>query len=160
MDDELNLDLDEDQSKEIISRKDKKINSLSEKLGTTEKEKADLVKAKEDAEAKANALQKDADFFKGFSEVSSKYQGASEYQDKIREKVMAGYDVEDATISILAKEGKYQAAPAPEPKREMAAGGSAAIGITDSVEKPYNKMTRDEMRSQLLEMEQKGEFRL
>ena len=159
MDNELDLDLDGDKSQEIITRKDKRINSLSEKLGTTEKEKAELAKAKDEAEAKATAAQKDADFFKGFNQISSKYQGAGEYQDKIREKVMSGYDMEDAAISILAKEGKYQPL-APEVKREMAAGGSAAIGINQMADKPLEKMTRAELRSQLQELESKGEFRL
>ena len=159
MDDELNLDLEEDKSQEIISRKDKKINSLSEKLGLTEKEKVELAKAKEEAEAKALAAQKDADFFKGFNEISSKYQGSSEYQDQIREKVMSGYTMEDAAISILAKEGKFQPL-APSAQREMAAGGSAAIGINQQADKPIDRMTREELRSQLQELESKGEFKL
>lgn len=158
-DNELDLNLEGDKSQEIITRKDKKINSLSEKLGLTEKEKVDLAKAKEEAEAKANALQKEADFFKGFNKISTKYQGSSDYQDKIREKVMAGYDLEDATISILAKEGKFQP-PTPEPKREIAAGGSAAIGINQQADKPYQQMSRAELRAQLQELESKGEFKL
>jgi hypothetical protein len=159
MDDELDLNLEEDTSREIINRRDKKINSLSEKLGNTEKEKAELAKAKEEAEAKAQAAQKDADFFKGFNSISSKYQGAGEYQDQIREKVMSGYDMEDAAISILAKEGKYQPLQ-PEARREMAAGGSASIGINQQADKPLNSMSREEMRSQLQELESKGEFKL
>jgi hypothetical protein len=159
MTDELELDLGEDNSEEIINRKDKRIKSLSEKYESSEKEKAELAKAKEEAEAKATAAQKDADFFKGFSQVSSKYQGAGEYQDKIREKVMAGYDVEDAAISILAKEGKLQGAPTPTP-RDTAAGGSASMGITGGMEKSPDEMTQDERLATLKDMESKGELRL
>ena len=159
MDNDTELDLSEDNSKEIINRKDKKINSLSEKLGITDKEKADAIKAKEEADAKTLAAQKDADFYKGFNTISSKYQGASEYQDKIREKVMSGYDLEDAAISILAKEGKYQP-QAPVEQKEVAAGGSAATGINSQAEKPLNQRSKAELRAELQELESKGEFKL
>lgn len=157
MDEELTLDLGEDKSKEIISRKDKKIDSLSEKLGLTEKEKGELA-TKADAEAKARAeAEKERDFFKGFTQVSSKYQGAHEYQDKIWEKVKSGYELEDATISILAKEGKYT--PQPQPvEKEVAAGGSAATGITDNVDKRPGEMSKDELHSALKDLDAKGEL--
>lgn len=158
-DDELNLDLDETNSEEIINRKDKRIKSLSEKYEISEKEKADLAKAKEEAEAKAQAALKEADFFKGFNQVSTKYQGATEYQDKIREKVMAGYDVEDATVSVLNKEGKFIPTPPGEERQPIAAGGSASIGITDNLEKKPSEYTRAELKSALKELESKGEFK-
>lgn len=161
MDEELNLDLDleEDKSKEIISRKDKKINSLSEKLGLTEKEKAEAA-TKLETEGKARAeAEKERDFFKSFTGVASKYLGASEYQEKIWEKVKAGYDVEDAAIAVLNKEGKFTP-PAPVIEHETAAGGSAATGLNALADKPIEKLSREEMRSQLLELEQKGEFEL
>lgn len=157
MDNELDLDLNENNDEEIISRNKKKINSLSEKLGISEKEKSDLAKAKEDEALARQNAEKERDFFKGFSQVSSKYQGATEYQDQIWEKVKAGYDIEDAAVSILNKEGKLVTPP---PERESAAGGSASTGIIDLSDKPLKNMSRDELRSQLLEMESKGEFRL
>lgn len=158
-DEELNLDLDENNQEEIISRKDKRIKSLSEKYELSEKEKAELAKAKEEAEAKALAAQKEADFFKGFNQVSAKYQGASEYQDKIREKAALGLDVEEATLLVLAKEGKYT--PPVEPvAKESPIGGSASTGITDKGEKSYAEMSQAERLNLLKEMEAKGEFRL
>lgn len=160
MTDELDLDLDlGDNTEEIITRNKKKINSLSEKLGESEKEKADLAKAKEEAEAKANAATKDAEFFKGFNTISSKYQAASEYQDQIREKVMAGYELEDAAIAVLNREGKFTPALQAEQRQPLAAGGSASIGITDNVEKPFEKMSRSELKSALQEAESKGDFK-
>ncbi len=159
MDDELDLDLGDDKSKEIISRKDKKIDSLSEKLGNTEKEKALLAEEKQKETLARQTAEKERDFLKGFGKVSTKYPGASEFQDKILEKVNLGYDVEDATISILAKEGKYT--PSTQPLvRESAAGGSAATGIADPAEKKPEQMSRAELRSQLLDLESKGEFKL
>ena len=159
MADELDLELDENNNEEIISRKDKRIESLSEKYKLSEKEKAELETAKAEAEARAESAKKEADFFKGFNQVASKYPEASEYQDKILEKVNSGYAIEDATTSILIAEGKYKPI-APQIDKGSAAGGSAATGITDNVEKTPNNMSRDEMRSQLLEMEAKGEFKL
>lgn len=143
-------------NEELLSRKDKRIKSLSDKYELSEKEKGDLAKAKDEADAKVLAAQKDADFYKGFNTVASKYQGASEYQDKIREKVMAGYDVEDATVSVLNKEGKFVA---PKAERESAAGGSANTSQTVSDKTPQ-EMSQDERRAALLDMEAKGEFRL
>lgn len=158
MEDELDLDLNENNNEEIITRKDKKIKSLSEKFEMSEKEKADLAKAKEEAEAKANALQKEAEFFKGFNTVSSKYQGATEYQDAIREKVLAGYDIEDATVAILNREGKFTPT-APVEDRQPIGGGSASIGMANNSEKSYGEMNKSELRSALEETIAKGDFK-
>ncbi len=154
MADELELDLDTPTT-EDISRKDSRIKSLSEKVKTTSEERDTLAKAKAEAEAKAEQAQKDANFYKGFNTVSSKYEGSNEYQDKIREKVALGLDVEEATMLIMAKEGKYKPPVAPLVKTS-AAGGSASIGITDSVEKPYKEMAKADLRSALQELESKG----
>jgi chromosome condensin MukBEF ATPase and DNA-binding subunit MukB len=159
MADELELDLNEDNQEEIISRKDSRIKSLSDKVKTTSEERDALAKEKEELRSKAEAAQKDADFFKGFNTLSSKYQGATEYQEKIREKVMSGYDLEDATISILAKEGKYTP-PAPTMERESAAGGSAVTNMKGGDDKTPDKMSQAERLAALKEMESKGELDL
>lgn len=157
MDNENEFDLSENNSEEIINRKDKKIHSLSEKLGLTEKEKMEASsKAEAEAQARAEA-EKERDFFKGFNTLSSKYQGASDHQEQIWEKVKGGYELEDATIAILAKEGKYTSPVQPEARINIA-GGSASTGITDTIEKPLNQRSRDEMRGELLDLESKGEF--
>lgn len=160
MTDELDLDLDEDINREeIISRKDKKINSFAEKLRVSEEEKAKIAAEKEEAATKAEAAEKERDFFKGFNSLSTKYPGAAEYQDKIWEKVQSGYDAEDAAVAILAKEGRYT----PEsPKQDLVsgAGGSASTSIVDLGDKTPDKMSQDERRSLLQEMESRGEFSL
>lgn len=156
MDNELELDLNEDNSEEIISRNKKKINSLSEKLGLSEKEKEELAKAKAEAEAKAESAQKDADFYKNFNSVSSKYEGASEYQDKIREKTALGLDVEEATMLVMAKEGKYTP-PIQQVERQSQAGGSASMGINDSIERSPKEMSRADLLSSLKDLESQGQ---
>lgn len=155
MADELDLELEGSQE-EIISRKDNRIKNLSDKVKTTSEERDAKAKALEEAEAKATAAQKEADFFKNFNTVSQKFQGASEYQDKIREKAALGLSVEEATTLVMATEGKY-VAPAPVVERQSAAGGSASTGIADSAEKKPKEMTQAERLSQLQEIEARGE---
>jgi hypothetical protein len=158
MADELELDLETQDNEEIINRKDKRIKSLSEKYESSEKEKATLAEAKAKAEAELAEAKKDADFFKSFNQVSAKYQGAGEYQDKIREKANLGLDVEEATMLVLTKEGKYT--PPIQPiERNNPAGGSASTSIADQADKPFDKMSKDEMRSQIQDLESRGEFK-
>ncbi len=157
MENELEFDLDT--QNEEVTRTNNRIKSLSEKVKTASEERDALAKAKdEESSAKASA-EKERDFYKNFNTVSSKYQGAADYQDKILEKVNAGYDIEDATIAILAKEGKY----APEPVKEQRAplaGGSAGTGIVDIGDKKPSQMSRDELRQQLIEANERGEWTL
>lgn len=126
-------------------RAENRFKDLSEKVELTAKER-------DEANAKAEAAQKEVEFYKGFSKISSKYQDAGEYQDKIREKVLAGYDMEDAAISILAKAGKLNSV-APVAQRGSPAGGSASTAISSGDDKPVNEMTKAEKREKLLEWE-------
>ena len=157
MAEEETLDLNEDNQEEI-TRKDSRIKSLSDKVKTTSEERDALKTKAEEAEAKAVAAQKDAEFFKGFNTVSSKYAGSSEYQDKIREKVALGLDIEDATKLIMVNEGKY-VPPVVPVERESVAGGSATTSMPLG-DKTIEKMSQAELRSALVEAEAKGEFKL
>ncbi len=125
------------------TRPEMRLKDLSEKVETTAKER-------DEATAKALAAEKEVEFYKGFSKVSSKYEGAADYQDKILEKVNSGYDLEDATISVLAKAGKLQNAPT---ARQSPAGGSASTAIQAGDDKPVGEMTTAEKREKLLEYE-------
>ncbi len=125
------------------SRPENRFKDLSEKVETTAKER-------DEANAKAVAAEKEVEFYKGFSKVSSKYEGASDYQDKILEKVNSGYDLEDATISVLAKAGKLQNSLQ---ARQSPAGGSASTAIQAGDDKPVSEMTTAEKREKLLEYE-------
>lgn len=125
-------------------KKDNRFNDLANKVKDTAAER-------DAANAKAEAATKEAEFYKGFSKVSSKYEGASDYQDKILEKVNAGYDLEDATISVLAKAGKFQAPTTTQ--RESPTGGSATTTMNQGGEKSLSEMTHAEKREALLQGE-------
>jgi hypothetical protein len=160
MADDLDLDLDLVDDQDRVNKSEKRIKDLSEKVKTTAEERDAERKAKADEEAKRIAAEKDRDFFKDFSTSTAKYPGAAEYQDQIREKVLAGYDVEDATISILAREGRYTPqAPTPvAPPKDFPAGGSAVNTIRTGGEKSLGEMTRDEKLQALREAESKGDL--
>jgi phage shock protein A len=153
---EIDLDRYQQNAEEKLKVKNR-FEKLSEKviLTTKEKEEAEArAKAESDARLK---VEKERDFYKDFSQVSSKYPHAASYQDKILEKVNSGYSAEDAAISILAKEGKLQPitadtiAPSFNP-----AGGSASTAMTDSMDKNPAEMSRDELRKALMEQEKQG----
>lgn len=154
-DEELDLNLEED----INNKVEKRIKSLSEKVKLTSGERDELKKLNETLATDKDSISKERDFYKGFNQVSAKYPGANEYQDKILEKVNAGYDVEDATISILAKEGKYTPT-APKVETENVAGGSAATTMTGNDAKTPQEMSQDERSAALRELEAKGELSL
>lgn len=138
-----------------------KSNAVEERMKNLSKAKIDaeakaleMDKFRQEAEAKAIAAEKERDFFKGFSIQSSKYPGANDYQDKILEKFHSGYDIEDATISVLAKEGKLT----PQVQRQSPAGGSASNQISQGGSKTLSEMTREEKRQAILEAEAKGDI--
>ena len=154
-DNDLDLELEQDN----INKVEKRIKSLSEKVKLTSEERDEIKGLNEKLNSEKESMSKERDFYKGFNAISTKYQGASEYQDKIFEKVKAGYDVEDATISILAKEGKYTPTVAVA-ERERAAGGSASIGMTNNDGKSPKEMSQDERHAELLAIEASGGLNL
>lgn len=167
MDENLELDLDQD-----ITREQKRLQNLSSKVAETSKERDEAKAALEEAKKAAETATKERDFYASFSQSIAKYPGATEYQDKIKEKVMNGYTVEDATVAVLNSEGKLQpqaAAPAPEAPAEAAqpaapapaAGGSAATAIpSGGATKSPTEMSLEEKRAALLEAEQRGDLSL
>lgn len=124
-------------------KKDNRFTDLSNKVKTASEER-------DTAKAETDAAKKEVEFYKGFSKVSSKYEGAADYQDKILEKVNSGYDLEDATISVLAKAGKLQNAPV---QKESPTGGSATTNMNQGGDKTIAEMTRAEKREALLQGE-------
>lgn len=147
---------DDEQAPEVIpedkpARSDNRFTQLSEKVKTTAEER-DIAKAE------AEQAKKDAEFYKGFNAIASKYPGASDFQDKIKEKTDTGYDLEDATVSVLAKAGKFSA---PQVQRSSPAGGSATTSSRSPDDKPTGEMTTAEKREKLLEFErtQPGELK-
>lgn len=160
MADEFDLELDEGQ--EDVSKAEKRIKNLSEKVKTTAQERDEFAKAKADEETKRLAAEKERDFFKNFTPLTSKYQGAAEFQTEIWDKVKTGYTEEDATVAVLVNKGKYTPPPqAPEPlaPRENPAGGSAATAMPGTGDKTLTEMSRDEKRAQLEEISSRGDLR-
>ena len=150
---DIDLDLEGQESKSEIRIKD-----LSHKVKVTSEERDELNKVKETLEQEKASLSKEVDFFKNFTPLTAKYQGALEYQDQIKEKHLAGYELEDATIAVLAKEGKFTPQAAPPAPKENPAGGSASNATPG--EKTLQDMNRDELREQLIEAEKRGDIAL
>lgn len=145
MEDLITEDEQEQQEEKPVekpSRPDNRFTQLSEKVETTAKERDELA-------TKLALAEKENEFRKGFSKVASKYEGANDYEDKILEKVNSGYDLEDATISVLAKAGKLNA---PQ-QRQSPAGGSASTSVQSPDDKPVGEMTTAEKREKLMEFE-------
>lgn len=149
-DEDLELDDSTIEQQEEKNKVEKRIKSLSEKTRLASEER-DAEKARaEKAEAEASQAKKDVEFFKSFNAVTSKYAGASEYQDKIKELTNKGYDLEDAAVAVLNKEGKFVPPPAPSVPRESPAGGSATTNISRG-SKSVGEMTPEEKREILKE---------
>lgn len=152
--DELELDLE---GSEDINKTELRIKNLSSKVRDTSKERDDAKADKEAAEARALAAEKKVEFLGSFTDISAKYQGATEYRDAIEEKVQAGYSVEDATVSVLNAEGKLTQ-PAQTVQPITAGGGSAATIISDTTSKAVGEMTQAERREALMNPEIQGEL--
>ena len=156
MENELDLDLDniEEQEKQKLLVKDR-FAKLSSDYSQTRKEKEEVeAKLKTEADAKIQA-EKERDFYKSFSQISSKHPNASEYQDQILERVNKGMDTEEATIAVLYKEGKLSF-PSPQIDTSNVAGGSAPN--TPGVEKDFHEMTLDEKKEVMMDLEKKGDL--
>src|SRR5580693_3248552 len=100
--------LDED-GKAELSRSKSRINELSDKVAEEAKAREAEAEARKKAETDAQLAAKERDFYKSFSAETSKYPSAKDHQDAIMAKVMAGYTVADATVSVLAAAGKLTA---------------------------------------------------
>lgn len=156
---ELGLNSEEDNS-EQNNPLQKRIINLSKRNKLTEAERDELAEAKAALEQEKAALEKELSFQSSYADTLMKYPSASEYKDAIKEKFLVGYEVEDATITILAKEGKFTNTPTAEPAMEMASpvGGSATNSITTESEKSPQEMSQEEKRQMLQEIEDRGEL--
>lgn len=158
MDDkDLNVDFDkiEAQTEEKLKAKNR-FQELSEKVKLTSQERDELAKAKQTLEAENSSISKERDFYKDFSINVPKYPNASEYQDKILEKVKAGYSTEDAIVSVLAKEGKLTPQEATKQSTPTIAGGSAPTTVDGG--KNLKDWSTDEKFNALKEAEASGDL--
>lgn len=154
MADELDLDqLDSQIEKE--NKTEKRIKDLSEKVKLTAEERDEKDKLLTEQNTKISGLEKERDFLNSFGDQLSKYPEASGFKDAIKEKVLKGYSVEDATTAVLVANGKYNA-PRVERPIDTVAGGSSPTMHQPTGEKTIQQMTRDEKRAALVEAESKG----
>ena len=145
-----NLDLDLETLDQEIERKNKveeRIKDLSSKVKLTADERDEQVKLNAELSALNTSLTKENQFLSSFTDISAKYPNAHEYRDQIKEKVLAGYDPEDATLAVLGKEGKLGITVAPITV-ENPAGGSATVTLA-SGEKRVGDMTPEELKAAL-----------
>jgi hypothetical protein len=152
MEEDLNLELDnvESNTEERLKVKNR-FEKLSEKVILTSKERDELAEAKKQLEVDKVSVEKERDFYKDFSVNIAKYPQASAFQDKILEKVKAGYSTEDAMVAVLNKEGKLLP---PEPNNPQVEGGSAPTTVEG--EKDVNDMNADEKFAKLQELDKTG----
>ena len=156
-------DLDLEQLDTEIEKENKvetRIKDLSSKVKLTAEER-DSAKRKVDEELARNAnLTKEIEFLNSFGDQLAKHPEASSFRDRIKEKVLKGYSVEDATISTLASEGKLSASQK-EVQIDNVAGGSATVNQPISGgAKTIQQMNRDEKRNAIIEAEHRGDISL
>src|SRR3990167_457464 len=158
MSDELDLDqLDNDLEKE--NKVEKRIKDLSEKVRLAAEERDATKRKLEEALTNNANLNKDVEFQNSFGNQLIKYPDASQFRDKIKEKVLKGYSIEDATVSTLNSEGKLTAPAQREVVPDNVVGGSASVNQPISGgQKKASDMTRDELRAALLEAEKRGDL--
>lgn len=152
------LDLDQlDAGMERDNKVEKRIKDLSEKVKLTSEERDEKDKLLAQERTEKEALVKERDFLNSFGDQISKYPEAAGFKDKIKERVLKGYSVEDATTAVLVAEGKYTP-PKVERPMETVAGGSAVTVHQTGGEKPINQLTQAEKRAKLVEAEARGDI--
>jgi hypothetical protein len=161
--DGLDLDLDElDQDIENRNKVEERIRDLSKKVKLTSGERDEFKKLNTELKTQNEQITKERDFLESFTDVTSRYPGAQEYRDAIRDKVLSGYTAEDAAAAILAKEGKLGIVPEPpegeEKKPESPAGGSAPNQLKQEENKPPGKMNLEELREAITSPEVEQEL--
>ena len=151
------LDLEDSESVERQNKVEKRIKDLSEKVKLTAEERDEQKRLLGERDTKISGLEKERDFLNSFGDAMAKYPDAVSHKEKIKDKVLKGYSMEDAITSTLISEGKYTSEKKEVPL-ENPAGGSAITQPTTGGEKTIREMTRDEKRAKLVEAEQRGDL--
>ncbi len=165
MADNTELDLDLEDLDDKIDKRNKveeRITSLSSKVKKTSEDNEELTKANDELTKLNETITKENKFLSSFTDQTAEYLHANEYKDAIKEKVLAGYDVDDATIVVLTKEDKLdKVAPSEteettEEKTDSPAGGSATAAPTGDVEKPLEEVEQADKLAELKKRAEKG----
>lgn len=153
---DLNLDELQDNVEQKLKVKNR-FEQLSEKVIVTSKERDDA-KSIADAEKQARLnVEKERDFYKSFSQISSKHPEAANYQDQILERVNKGYDPEEAALAVLAKEGKLGSAPTEIHTPSIQVEGGSAITTLEG-NKSVHEMSTDDKLAALMQADKTGEL--
>lgn len=121
-----------------LTRAEERIKTLSDKVELTSKERDEMKSLNE-------TTTRERDFYKGYAEIVSTQPNAKDHQDEIKEKVLKGYSVQDATYAVLGAVGKLgQSVQTPQ-----VAGGSASTAMPQGGQKEVKDMTLAEKRAQL-----------
>ena len=152
------LDLEDSESVERQNKVEKRIKDLSEKVKLTSEERDEKERLLQEGTKQNENLKKENDFLNSFGDAMAKYPDAISHKEAIKDKVLKGYSMNDAIISTLASEGKYNPPVKLETPPENPAGGSAATRPLTGGEKPISELTREEKRTKLLEAEQRGDI--
>lgn len=135
---------------------EKRINDLSGKVKATADER-DAASAKaSEAEAKTAEVERERDFYAGFSDVVAENPQAKDHKDDILAKVKAGYSVQDATYAVLGAAGKLGGTSTETVASP--AGGSATTSLPSGGSKSVTDMTQEERRAALVEAEARGDI--
>lgn len=148
-------DLNLDEKDKVESVPISRFNEVSSKNIENAKKAEESDRQRAEAEVKTQAAEKKASLYKDLSRLSAKYPGATDHLDEIETKVLAGYDPEDAMLSVLNKAGKLNSNP---DKPDSPAGGSATTSPGASKNKKLTEMSRDEKRQQLVDAENRGDL--
>lgn len=149
---ELDAHLESDGQGNSLAKE--RIEELSTKVKLTAQERDELKELNVKVTSERDSANKEVEFYKGFTAVTAKYPNAGEHTDEIRTKVLAGYTVEDATVSVLNSAGKLIPAKV---DKQTAAGGSAT-NIPTGGKKEIKDMSQAERREQLMEAQNRGDF--
>lgn len=122
-----------------LTRAEERIKQLSDNVKTVADER-------DKATAKADEADRRAAFAEGFIDVVSTQPAAKDHRDEIKEKVLKGYSVQDATFAVLGAAGKLGGSAAQAPQ---VAGGSAATAMPQGGQKEVKDMTQAERRAEL-----------
>lgn len=153
-----NLDLESlDNDIEQQNKVEKRIKDLSEKVRLTAEERDEQKRILNEKISENETLVKERDFLNSFGEQLAKHPEASGFKDKIKEKVLKGYSVEDATTAVLVAEGKYNP-PRVEQPIETVVGGSSPTMHQINGEKSISQLSTAEKRAKLVEAESRGDI--
>lgn len=137
---------------------EERIKSLSGKVKTAAEERDAAKALAEETGTKLATAEKEIAFFSSFSDSLAKYPNASAYKDAIKEKVMSGYSVDDATVAVLAREGQLQGHAPQTYTPPSPAGGSATNLPMGGGAKALHEMNKSDKRQALIDAEKRGDI--